>query len=41
MKQNANEGLSKTFWAVIIIFALFFLMGAVLWWFDGYLLRYK
>ncbi|MCI0182655.1 MAG: hypothetical protein OWR52_11290 [Acidibacillus sp.] len=41
MKQNANEGLNKTFWVVSIIFILFFAMGAILWWFDASLMHSK
>ncbi|MCL6633282.1 MAG: hypothetical protein K6T63_11705 [Alicyclobacillus herbarius] len=39
MKQDANKGLAKLYWVLGIIVVLFFALGAVLWWYDDYIIR--
>ncbi|MHB1629625.1 MAG: hypothetical protein ACYCVB_14875 [Bacilli bacterium] len=39
MKRNANEGLSKVYWTLIVTMAVLTVLGGVLWWFDGYILH--
>ncbi|MHB1682902.1 MAG: hypothetical protein ACYCYO_08760 [Bacilli bacterium] len=39
MKRNANEGLPKVYWTLIVVFAVLVVLGGVLWWFDGYMMR--
>ncbi len=39
VKRNANEGLSKVYWTLIVTMAVLTVLGGVLWWFDGYILH--
>ncbi|WP_155836084.1 hypothetical protein [Alicyclobacillus herbarius] len=39
MKQDANKGLAKLYWVLGIIVVLFFALGAVLWWYDDYIIH--
>lgn len=41
MKQNANEGLAKTYWIIIASILLMIVLGAILWWYEGYVFYHK
>nr|WP_272908623.1 hypothetical protein [Alicyclobacillus tolerans] len=40
MKQNANEGISKVYWTIALTVLILMALGAVMWWYDGYILKY-
>ncbi|WP_157076323.1 hypothetical protein [Alicyclobacillus kakegawensis] len=39
MKQDANKGLAKLYWVLGIIIVVFFALGAILWWYDDYIIH--
>lgn len=36
VKQNANEGLSKMYWFLILASLILLALGGALWWYDVY-----
>lgn len=40
VKTDANEGLSKVIWISVITLVVLAALGAVMWWYDEYLIHH-
>jgi len=39
VKDRANKGFRKVVWTTVVIMLFFLVLGAILWWLDGVIIR--